>query len=145
MTITESIYTDFLSRPEIDAVVSGRIAQNNMRQEWATDGTYIIYFHRGTDGEHTTDSPPGEEPFRQFFDLEVYGPDIAAVDELAETLKSGKGNFTGYNLYRGQFGQGAVQGIFVTDHNDDYQPRTTMHDEGLHAAFLDIQIAGYTE
>lgn len=146
MTITESIRLDFLARDEISNPLGGeRIAQNNLRQEWANDGTYLVYFRRGTDGEHTLDSSPGEEPFRQFFDLEIYGTDVAEVDGLADTIKNGSGAFSGYNLYRGNFGQGQVQGIFVSDQNDDYQPRVTFQDEGLHAAFVDIQIAGYSE
>ena len=146
MTITESIAIDLLSRDEISKVVGGeRVGQNNIRQEWATEGAYIVFFRRGTEGEHAIDDAPGNEPFRQYFDVEIYGTDIAEVDQLAETLKSGRAEFSGYNLYRGNFGQGKVQGVFVTDHNDDYQPRLSMSDEGLHAAFLDLQIAGYTE
>jgi len=141
LMLDESIRTAILDVTELsDRVGGNRVAENNAQAAWLREGgPYVVYLRRSTDGEHTLDSAPGEEPFRQYFDVECYGTDVAKVDELAEAIKRTM------NLYRGNFGQGSVQGVFINDHTDDYQSRVNIADAGLHGAFLDMQIAGYSE
>ena len=60
---------------------------------------------------------------------------IAAANAVAEHTDQG-----GLLAKRGTFGAGTVQGVFITDQDDDYQPRGIGADEGAHVSALAITI-----
>jgi hypothetical protein len=84
--------------------------------------------------ERTIGGPDGE-----FFDIEVYHPDINKVEQFSNVLHD-------MTCYRGAFGDGTIQGLFVTDQTDDYVPQVSMTDtEKLSTAFLSIEVRSYRE
>jgi hypothetical protein len=98
-------------------------------------GPYLWFRRRGSEHALTLDSAPGEEPFEIYIDLEAIAADEQA-HELGEAVAR-------LNAYRGQFGAGTVQAVFIADHADDYQPRGMMSNEALQFVALELQVIGY--
>ena len=109
-------------------------------------GAYLWFARSSIGQERTLDGGPqiaageivgGAAPFRVYFDFEAISDDGAEAQDLADALLLLDG-------YRGAFGAGTVQGIFVDDAADDYTARGIgAAEDSLEYAALDIQIAGY--
>ncbi len=116
--------------------VGERIHQNKAPQ--ATDKPFI-WFSRATTGEEEELNPEvGQQPFSEMFDVECISTDIDEALAIADDVRAQR-------YYRGEFGTGRVQGVFITDHEDDYIPRGVDADSGLHVASVLLEIVGYTE
>jgi len=77
----------------------------------------------------TTSGPTESE-----WDVEVIGTDDDTVLDLAEVVR------TTLDGYRGAFGSRTVQGVFVSDHDDEYIPRGVADEEGFTVAALRLRI-----
>lgn len=133
-SIGEDLRTFLLADAGISAAVGTRIHQDIAPQGY--DGQYIWFGRGGTENEDMLDSVAGEKSFREFFDIETISRDINESLSLAALVK-GKHNS------RATFGSGTIQGLFVTDHADDYIPRGIGQDSGLFVAALQLEIVGY--
>lgn len=99
---------------------------------------YVWFARRATEKALTMEMTTGG-PERQFFDVEIYHPDIDAVEGMSDLLHD-------MTCYRGDFGTGKVQGFFVSDQADDYVPQVAMTDtEKLSSSFLSIEVRSYRE
>lgn len=134
--IGEDIRTWLLADASISAVVGARVHQNKVPQ--ASAAPYVWYGRATTANEDALDDPAGTTPFSQIFDIESISDDIDEALDLADLLKA-------KHLARGTIGSGTVQGVFVTDHADDYIPRGVDSDDGRHVAALQFEFMGYTE
>ena len=68
------------------------------------------------------------------WDIEIISDSVDEAQDIAaavKTLLHGK---------RGTFGTQTVQGVFITDHNDDYVPKSPAADEGYCVAALSATI-----
>lgn len=139
-TLPASIRTAILTIDPLRELLSSgsenRVAENYPRQEWF-DKLFCVYTLRGVENEDTTDAPIGSPPFRQFWDLEFWGPSVGLAEQARLLVQ-------GLHLYRGVFGTATVQGVFVTDQNSGYVPRSDYTDFHLHLAAADLEIVGYT-
>ena len=68
------------------------------------------------------------------WDVEVYGQDEDNAIDIADAVKAR------LDGYRGTFGAGTVQAIFVTDHDDDYEWKGAGTSTGFYSAALSVQI-----
>jgi|TARA_Y100000310_G_scaffold134899_2_gene133814 hypothetical protein len=140
-SIGESFRTYILTKTAITDIVSTRVYQNKVPQGQALP---YLWFRRGTtdDSEGLTldKSQGGSEQFRETFDVECVGDETALdnVELLADAIKA-------LNTETGTFGDGTVQGLFVDDHSDNYQPTNDNGDEGRHIATAEVQVVGYEE
>ena len=139
--IGEDIRTWLLTDSSITAMVgstaaAARIHQNKAPQNESTP--YIWYGRATTNNEDAIDDPAGTLPFSQIFDIEAISDDIDEALDLADLLKA-------KHLARGTLGTGSVQGVFVTDHADDYIPRGDNSDDGRHVAALQFEFMGYAQ
>lgn len=139
--IGEDIRTWLLADASIAAVVgtnaaTSRIHQNKPPQNESTP--YIWYGRATTENEDAIDDPAGTDPFTQIFDVESISDDIDECIDLADLLKA-------KHLFRGTIGNGTVQGVFITDHADDYIPRGDNSDDGRHVAALQFEFKGYAQ
>lgn len=118
-----------------DAAIAAATA-NQVHKSHAPEsasGTYVIYLRRGLDHERTTDQQPGAAAFREYFDVEIYGDTVAAVETVAGLLRA-------KDCTVGTFGERTVQAVFVEDHSDDYVPKGNDADEIIAFAALQLEI-----
>jgi len=138
MSLGEDLRTWLIDQAAVRAIAGRRIHQNRAPQNYA--GPYVWFARRSIDQQDTAlDQSPGDftgGSFRQLFDLEAIADDTGQAMDLAEALQD-------LHTYRGAFGSGTVQGIFVTDQADDYTPRGLMADEALDFGALDLLVVGY--
>lgn len=135
MSIGEDLLTYLLADSSIASAVGTRCHQNKAPHGY--DGQYIWFGRAATENADAIDDAAGTAPFRQYFDVECCSDDIDEAIDLADLVKA-------KHLARGSFGAGTIQGVFVTDHADDYIPRGVNSDEGMHVAALQLELVGYT-
>jgi hypothetical protein len=108
------------------------VEQNKIAEDYSNSPA--IYIHR---------RPSQQEVFldgtqsiaETNFDVEIYGEDIDAVEALADTLKPQ------LNGQQGQMGLTMVNGMFVSDHEGNYESKIQLNtDEGLHVSTFALQI-----
>lgn len=134
--IAEDIRAFLLADANISSDVGGaRIEQNKQIEKY--EGMFIWYARSGNGQERSLDDAAGAAHFRELFDLDVVGLDVAAVDALGKRIRD-------KDATRGTFGAGTIQGLFVTDQADDYIPRAVGADDGFHIASMQLEIFGYT-
>lgn len=98
--------------------------------------TTRVYFQRANENQEVFQSGAAQNK-ETIFDVEVAVlNDDAAVQSLADTLKSA------LNGFQGAFGNGNTWalGMFVSDHSDDYQPRLLDADEGYEIATFQVMV-----
>jgi hypothetical protein len=133
--IAEQLRAWLLTDNSLKALVGAQGVCQNVAPEDAHDP--FVWFGRArTEHEDVIDQAAGVAPFRETFDVEAIGLDVDAVEDVAEVLRT-------KHCYRGTFGTGTVQGVFIRDHRDDYIPRGVLADDGSHVAALEFEIVGY--
>ena len=135
-TLGEDLRTWLRADASILDLAGTRVHQNKAGNKY--NGQYIWYGRATTQNEDALNDPAGTDPFSQIFDVEAISDDIDEALNLADLLKA-------KHLARGTFGAGTVQGVFVSDHADDYIPRGINSEDGLHVAALQFEIMGYTQ
>jgi hypothetical protein len=126
---------ELLGRAAVTAIVGGRVHEGHVPETYS--GAYIWIGRGAVEHDRVIDQAAGEDPFREFWDLECHSRDLDEAQDLAALAR-------GLDSHRGQFGDGSVQAVFVGDHADDYVPRGLSEDElGTHVAALSLEIVGY--
>lgn len=69
-----------------------------------------------------------------YWDVECYSEDQDESLDVASQVKSKL-----HGMY-GAFGADRVKGVFVEDHDDDYEPKGDASEEGLYVAALSVRI-----
>lgn len=132
--LDENLRTELAAIAAAAAGTAVPVEQNKVSEETAK--ALRIWYHRSSDDPQTLLS--GDATVREtHYDVEVQGPDVAAVETLASAILA---TTTGLNGKRGTFGADTVLGVFVEDQDDDYEYGGFDTDEGWHAAALDVQI-----
>ena len=106
---------------------------------------FVFFARRGVQQNITFDEQEQQEsaefniePDEQFFDVELYGS-MADVERHANACWA-------MQCYRGDFGDGEVQGVFIANQSDDYVPILDVTDAAnLQFAFLSFEIRSYWE
>lgn len=129
-TIGQDLRTFITASTSINDVISGRMHQNKIDQSSTQDR--IWYMRTNEDEALTLDGTGGLK--NTDFDVECISDDAGTAITLAEKVKE---RTHGYN---GTVGNQSAQGIFVTDKDDDYIPRTNESDDGNHVAALTVSI-----
>ena len=137
MSLGIDLRTKLLSDSTLAGLVGERVMQGKIAQ--GESDPCIWYGRAGIDPEdsRTLDQAPGERPFREQWDLEVYADSLDLLDAVADRIRL-------LDCYRGPFGDGSVQAVFVFDHTEDYLPRGDGSDNGRDGAFFRLEIVGYT-
>ncbi len=132
----EDLRTFLLADATILATVASRCGQVRAMQDWTEP--YIVFFRTGVDSdtERLANQSTGTKPFREFFDIECISDNLDEAADLAERIKTIGDQFSG------TFGGTTVQGIFVEDHDDDYQPRSISDDESNYVTALRVEVVG---
>ena len=73
--IEENLRTWLTGYASLAAIFGDHVHVNNIPEE--VDAPYIFASRSGTEHDGTLDESPGAQPFRQFFDVELYSHDIA--------------------------------------------------------------------
>lgn len=116
----------------------GQVAHKVVPANYIVANGYIWFARRDTRTAITMERTAGP-PDMQFFDIEIYHPNPDTVDEMADLIQS-------YDCYRGVFGTGRIQGLFVSNQSDDYVPQVDMTDtQHLSSSFLSIEVRSYRE
>jgi hypothetical protein len=95
---------------------------------------YIWFRRRVTQSALALDSPVGEEAHEYQFDLEVISKSNREAQAIAATVR------TACHCYRGAFDDSTIQGMFVNDQDDDYQPMGIGEGTGLLVVAMDLQV-----
>ena len=138
MSVAISFRALCLSQSAIADLIGERLHQARAIDGLTERFPFAVFFRRGHQHLEELDPPLGEEPFQVSFDLECVSLDLGESQDLAAA-------FRGLHNYSGVMGSGAVQGIFIEDQDDDYQPRIAAEDGAVHVAALQIEIFGYEE
>ncbi len=135
MSLAKSIRTWLIAMPGHSF---GQIAQQKIPPNFDEKLGFICYARRNTSPARTMARESGAND-QQFFDVEIYHQDPDKVEEMADLLQS-------YDRYRGAFGTGNIQALFVDGQTDDYVPLVDNTDtEHLMSAFLSFEIRSYRE
>jgi hypothetical protein len=130
MSIEEDLRTYLLAATTIQTVVGDRIHHNHVPE--SSDLPYVWYRRSSEINEVDMDGPGGL--FNTEFDIECYAADDAEAQELGDSVRAR------LNGVRGTVGASTVQGIFVTDKDDDYIPRGDASDDGLNQVALTANV-----
>lgn len=120
-----------LSDATLQQYVGDRVHQAHVPE--TSDGDFI-YFAREAMEPHRVLDTGVIAPLVNRFSLEIISSDLDRAQAIAATVRSK------LDGYRGTFGDGTTQGIFVDDHNDDYVPRAIYGDEGKHVAAFSVEV-----
>lgn len=82
----------------------------------------------------TTDMSAGQEPGEYQFDLETISPVKSEARQMAEAVRAK------CEGYRGAFADSTVRGMFVTDQDEDYEPKGIGEGVGLFVGALGVQV-----
>jgi len=134
-TIGEDFVAYLLADSDIASAVTDRVHYLSVPQNF--DDLYVWIGKAAQEHERCFDDGTGDEPFRQFWDIECIGQTLASVDLLAGYVRA-------LDNDTGTFGAGTVQRIWIADHAEDYVPRGINSDEGFCIAALQAEIVGYT-
>lgn len=135
-TIGENLRAKLLSDPELTKIVGHRVHQNHVPQR---PGDSYIYFATDSTGESDDlNGIAGELPLSTSFVVECISH-AADGQRIAEAIKS---RVRALNKYRGAFGSTTAKGVFVTDYQDQYEPRGLGADIG--AAYTVCQVQVFT-
>ena len=97
----------------------------------------VIWFGRTNTNNNDTMTANGRIPDEQSFDIEIYHPSPQFVEEVADA-------FTVLSPYRGTFGSGFVQALFIGSQTDEYIQKVSFTDaENLFSAFIELDIRLY--
>jgi len=132
----ENLVTFLLADSSLSTSLGTRCNQIRALQDFAYP--FAVLFRTGTDGdsERTLNQGVGVSPFRKFFNLEVVSDDIDEAADIAERVKAYADGFGG------TFGDTTIQGIFIEDHDDDYQSRAVLDDEAVYIQALQLELVG---
>lgn len=145
MNLAEDFRAFCIAQPTVAAFVGSSAGEARVHQSRAVRGMdeleypFAVFFRRGTENEDSLDDEVGQLPFRVYFDIECASNDLDESQDLADALRNV------LHMYRGPLGTGSVQGIFVEDHDDDYQPRMASEDGATFVSSLQVEIHGYEE
>ena len=134
-SIGEALRTTLIASTAINGAVSGRVHQNRVPplQSGSTDIPRIWYQRRAAEYIGTTFDTTGNtsgEPMRTSFDVEVHDTDIDVALDTGLLVMN----------YLNGHSSTSMTAVFARDHDDDYEPKGTGDEEGIHVAALDIEI-----
>ena len=125
-TIAEDLRTFLLVDQDITALVDGRVHQAKMPEQSRYPA---VWFARaGRNEPLDLDGTGGLTQHR--FDLECLSTDLAQAEDLADAT------WSYLHGHRGTFGTRSVQGVFLSDQDEDYIPRGAAGDDGIHAVAI---------
>lgn len=131
-TIAEDLRAHLLDLPEVSAIVGQRVHRNHVPDTTATRPPYIWFMRTARQSMNGLTKEDDEITETQF-DVECIGTDLDQTDDLADSIID---NLEGH---RGNFGTRNVKGVFVSDVDDDYEPKGR-GDLGLHYSAVRIRI-----
>lgn len=110
--------------------VIGAVEQDTYRE---TPPLPRIWFSRSIQNEEVDLSGTGGLE-QSSWDIEVQSDSIGTAQQLASVVKRY------LNGKRGVFGTQTVQGVFVSDHDDNYVPRSVSSEDGIYVAAMSADI-----
>ena len=129
-SLGENLRTFLLDDLSIYDLVAGRVHQNHMPQESAFPAIWFARQAEDRIGAYDGDAGVG----RTDFALECLSTSIDTAGTLSKAV------FDRLNFYRGDFADTTVQGVFVTDQDDNYQLRNDLSDFGVEISALRVSI-----
>lgn len=130
--IATRLRTFCLANSTISTAIGTRMSQGMVPE---TIEVPYVWFGRQTTTDLDEVNPAvGLAPFSTTFDLEVISDDLDEAQTIADAFKSRLNN------YRGAFADSTVKGIFASDHNDQYIPRSVGSDDGRHIAAIQVEV-----
>lgn len=129
-TVEENLRALFLDQDAIADLVAGRVVNNVPVNDESGDPLVFIQLS-STDDELTLDAPIGYQAARYHFAIECWAATETLAVNVANAVK-------GLNLYGGEFGDSTVQGIFIDNMNETYEP--TIQAQNMHGVFLDAEV-----
>ena len=130
MSIDTDLRTELMAA---STTFGGRVHQNTIPQLQAKNYPRCWFQRSATDDHLNLDGSRGG--------LVVYQYDAECIsDTLASAITAADAIRTTLNGKRGTFGAGSVKGVFVEDQSDEYVPRGTGEDAGLHVCALRVRI-----
>lgn len=135
MSLAKSLRSFLVAMPGMTIV---QVAQQHIPANYNPIAGFIWFDRKTTEHVRTMERTGGGAE-QQFFDVEIYHPKLDRVEEAADLLQS-------FDCYRGEFGAGEIQGLFIQSQSDDYVPRVQMTDtEHLSSSFLSLEVRSYQE
>lgn len=125
MSLDTDLYTKLMAESAYP------VQQNTISED--KDEPYV-WFMRSQDNQDLTLDGNTNLLRESWFDVEVIGLEVSAVETEADTLREA------LNGFHGAMGDTTVLGMFVFDADSDYLSRTTAADSGLHVAAFRVQL-----
>lgn len=133
--LSEDFRAYLLTKATITALVGtsgdARVHQNYIPEQSAFP--HICFFRRQTLVERALDEQ-NPDPTMVGFDVECVADSQIGANALAGVVRAA------IDGQRGTFGSTTVQGIFVEDHDDDYQPKVNDSDDVVPVATFQVEV-----
>jgi hypothetical protein len=130
-TVAENLRAKVLADTTVSARIADRMSYNRIPQ--SEHKPYIWFTQSGSSHDVAMDDAAGG-PNRRMFDLECVSPVPEEARMLIDAVQAALNN------HRGTFGDSTCQAIFATEQDDQYVPRSSGGDDGLHACALLVEV-----
>lgn len=121
-----------LNQTGITALVGVNVFQGSVPQ--AAPDNYIWISRSGSDALECLGDAAGQQPFKQFVDVECISNSIEKAQEIADAV------FSLFPTGRTTYGSASIQGAFVNTQDDSYVSRNTARAEFTHFAALSLEV-----
>lgn len=129
--IPRDTVTFLLTQATVTKLVGKRIFHGSVPQTQADP--YIWISRSGSEQLECLGDSAGQEPFRQYLDVECISDDIGKAQEIADAVES-------LFPFTGTYGSASVQGAFCNSQDDSYVSRNTARAEFTHFAALSLEV-----
>jgi hypothetical protein len=129
--LPQDLRTFLLSKPAITNLVNNRIYVRSVPPD--PSSTHIWLIRAGSENLECLDDSPGQEPFKQFIDLECISQSATTAEQLSDAIQ---------DLFpmSGTLGSASVQRAYCNSQDDSYESRNTARSEFTQVAALSLEI-----
>lgn len=129
--LPRDLRTFLLSQATITKLVGNNVYHGSVPQ--GTETTYIWLSRSGSENLECLDDAAGQEPFKQFIDLECISPDLGKAETIAGAV---------HDLFPrgGTLGSGTIQRAYCNSQDDSYVSRNTAKAEFTHFCAMSLEI-----
>lgn len=129
-----SVGIDFCKFLRANAGIAGKVGKNVFHRHVPQPApARFIYLRRSGFRDERCLGESGDPAFSHLYDVEVIAENDEEADAIADLVRALDGT-------SGTFGGRTIQGIFVNDQSDDYEPRAVGSDLGWHIPAFTVEV-----
>jgi hypothetical protein len=129
-----SVGVDFCKFLRANSSIAAKVGQRVYHRHVPEGSAFpFIYLYRQSFRHERCLGESGDPAFSHTYAVEVVSDDDTEADDVATLVRALDGS-------SGTFGGRTIQGLFVEEQNDDYEPKAIGSDEGYHIPALSVEV-----